>query len=99
MSLAVTSELPSLSDTMRAVWRRWTGRAWDFIQSIHHGVTYAAAPVCTEHSGANQKQSDPGASEVIGAARGNYGRSRRWRAAPEDRLEKHAGRGLSARAA
>lgn len=75
------------------------GTACDFFQSIHHGVTYAVAPACTAHGGVNQKQSNAGASEVISPGRGNYGRSRRWRAASEDRLYKHAGRGLSARAA
>lgn len=51
--------------------------ACDFFQSIHHGVTYAVAPACTARGGANQKQSDPGASEVISRGRGNYGRSRK----------------------
>lgn len=50
------------------------GTACDFFQSIHHGVTHAVALPWTQHSGVNQKQSDPGASEVIGAGRGNYGR-------------------------
>lgn len=99
MSHAVTSELPVPVQHNVSSVENLDGTACDFFQSIHHGVTYAVAPACTAHGGVNQKQSNPGASEVIGPGRGNYGRSRRWRAASEDRLYKHAGRGLSARAA